>query len=280
MDIWQTGSAADEYLSTGWVGRFLDASCPGSCHPYTAIEVDDSLSLALKGKNVKGIAVQNPQKLYSSTKDRKLAALVDNYQHHPQEGDNNVGYLYKTMVETFSSAEYIHQNSKNYHSKHNYPSYRLGNHLKIVASLINAGADIKVYYVSFSGFDTHSGQQGKQGRQLTLYADAVKAFVDDLKQNNTLDDTLIMTFSEFGRRVQENASGGTDHGTANNIFMMGGKLKKPGIYNAPPNLENLDNGDLKYAVDFRSIYATLLSKWLEVDEGRILQGQFERLSFI
>jgi uncharacterized protein (DUF1501 family) len=89
-----------------------------------------------------------------------------------------------------------------------------------------------------------------------------------------------MAFSEFGRRVQENASGGTDHGTANNVFMMGGKLKKPGIYNAAPDLENLDNGDLKYAVDFRSIYATLLNKWLEVDDGQILQEKFDHLNFI
>ncbi len=280
MDIWQTGSAADEYLSTGWIGRFLDASCQGTCHPYTAIEVDDSLSLAMKGKNVKGIAVEMPQKLYKSTKDRKLATLVENYQKNTHGADANVGYLYKTMIETFSSAEYIYKHSKSYGTHQNYPAGKFANQLKTVASLINSGADIKVYYVTISGFDTHSNQVGKQGKLLSSYADGVKAFVDDLKQNQTLDDTLIMTFSEFGRRVHENASGGTDHGTANNVFVIGGKLKKAGIYNAAPDLEKLDNGDLKYAVDFRSIYATLLSKWLEVDDGQVLDKNFERLGFI
>ena len=280
MDIWHTGSAADEYLTTGWIGRYLDAACQGSCQPYEAIEVDDSLSLALKGENVKGIAVQMPQKLYNSTKNRKLADLVENYQQNQHDEHTNVGYLYKTMVETFSSAEYIYEHSKIYQTKHDYPSGKFANQLKTVADLINSGAGIKVYYVSLSGFDTHAGQEGKQKRQLSTYADAVKVFVDDLKQNNTLDDTLIMTFSEFGRRVKENASGGTDHGTANNVFMMGGRLKKPGIYNASPDLNNLENGDLQYAVEFRSIYATLLSQWLSMDDKQVLHDQFDHLTFI
>ena len=280
MDIWQTGSAADEYLSTGWIGRFLDASCQGSCHPYTAIEVDDSLSLALKGKNVKGIAVEMPQKLYKSTKDRKLAALVENHQHSSNSAHSNVDYLYKTMIETFSSAEYIYEHAKSYGTQQNYPAGKFANHLKTVASLINAGADIKVYYVTLSGFDTHMNQVGKQGKLLSSYAEGIKAFVDDLKKNQTLDDTLIMTFSEFGRRVNENASGGTDHGTANNVFLMGSKLKKAGIYNPAPDLAKLDNGDLKYAVDFRSIYATMLDSWLGTDHTKVLQRNFERLHFI
>ena len=96
------------------------------------------------------------------------------------------------------------------------------------------------------------------------------AFIKDLKANQHLDDTLIMTFSEFGRRVSQNASGGTDHGTANNLFLFGGKLNKPGFYNQSPNLKDLDNGDLKYQIDFRDVYATILKNWLETKNTSII----------
>ena len=102
----------------------------------------------------------------------------------------------------------------------------------------------------------------------------------DLKQTGKLDDTLIMTFSEFGRRVEQNASNGTDHGTANNVFVFGGKLQKAGFYNDAPDLVQLDNGDLKYQIDFRDVYATLLDKWLNVNNNQILTKSFNGLEFI
>ena len=113
-----------------------------------------------------------------------------------------------------------------------------------------------------------------------MYSEGIKAFVRDLKQNQALDDTLIMTFSEFGRRVKQNASRGTDHGTANNVYLIGGKLKKAGIFNEAPNLGNLDNGDLIYSLDFRRIYATLLDKWLGVDAMPILKERFSPLGIV
>ena len=149
------------------------------------------------------------------------------------------------MIETYSSADYIQKTSKTYNVTAAYPATGLGNQLKTVSKFINSGLQTRVYYVSLSGFDTHVGQQNQQGRQLKIYGDAVAAFVKDLKQTGKLDDTLVMTFSEFGRRVEQNASNGTDHGTANNILMFGGKLKKAGIYNDAPDLAQLDNGDLK-----------------------------------
>jgi len=124
------------------------------------------------------------------------------------------------------------------------------------------------------------GQQNQQRKQLKIYGDAVAAFVKDLKQTGKLDDTLVMTFSEFGRRVEQNASNGTDHGTANNIFLFGGKLKKAGIFNDAPDLSQLDNGDLKYQIDFRDVYATLLDKWLGVDNGLVLNKGFAGLDFV
>jgi uncharacterized protein (DUF1501 family) len=279
MDIWQTASDADQFLSTGWIGRYLDANCQTCQNPYTAVEVDDTLSLALKGANMKGIAVQDPNKLFQTTREPFFKDLVnapkDDHLH-----EDNLGYLYKTMIETYSSANYIQKTSKTYNVTAPYPNTGLGNQLKNVSKFINSGLETRIYYVSLSGFDTHVGQQNQQGRQLKIYANAVAAFVKDLKQTGKLDDTMIMTFSEFGRRVEQNASNGTDHGTANNVFLFGGKLAKQGIYNPAPDLTNLENGDLKYQVDFRDIYATLLNKWLEVDNAKILNKNFAGLDFV
>lgn len=278
MDIWQTGSDANQFLSTGWIGRYLDSNCQTCKNPYTAIEVDDTLSLAMKGLTKKGIAVQDPNKLFQTTREPFFKDLVHDHPDHLNE--DNLGYLYKTMIETYSSADYIQKTSKTYQVTGNYPATGLGNQLKTISKFINSGLQTRVYYVSLSGFDTHTGQQAQQGRQLKIYADAVAAFIKDLKQTNKLDDTLVMTFSEFGRRVEQNASNGTDHGTANNVLLYGGKLKKAGIYNPAPDLVNLQQGDLQYQVDFRDVYATVLDKWLDVNNSQILNKQFTGLNFV
>jgi len=174
----------------------------------------------------------------------------------------------------------LKKTSKTYNVTCEYPQTAFGSQLKTVSKFINSGLQTRVYYVSLSGFDTHAGQQNQQGRQLKIYGDAVAAFVYDLKQSGKLDDTLVMSFSEFGRRVEQNASNGTDHGTANNIMIFGGKLKKAGIYNDAPDLAQLENGDLKYQVDFRQVYATLLDKWLNVSNSQVLNKDFTSLGFV
>lgn len=281
MDIWHTGSSAKEYWQTGWVGRLLDAHCGNTCEQaHLAIEVDESLSLALKGEKIKGLATQDVKKLYRTTQDKGLRHLAKKYPELVDEHDHEVAYLYKTMAETFSSADYIYEKSKVYRSKEAYPKNQLGRNLKSIAELIISGSSTKVYYASFSGFDTHANQKNQQARLLTNYSEAVTALVKDLKKNGFLDDTLIMTFSEFGRRVAQNASNGTDHGTANNVFLMGGKLKKAGAFNNAPNLSDLDEGDLKYQVDFRSIYASILDDWMNVDAQQVLNGKFDKLGVV
>jgi len=279
MDIWQTASDSNQFLTSGWIGRYLDSNCQTCKSPYTAIEVDDTLSLAMKGIKMKGIAVQDPGKLYQTTREPFFKDLAHEYASDDLNEDN-LGYLYKTMIETYSSADYIQNTSKTYKVTADYPATPLGNQLKTISKFINSGLQTRVYYVSLSGFDTHVGQLNQQSRQLKIYADAVAAFVKNLNQTGKLDDTLVMSFSEFGRRVEQNASNGTDHGTANNILIYGGKLKKAGIYNPSPNLSTLDNGDLKYEIDFRDVYATLLDKWLDVNNSQILNKNFSSLGFI
>lgn len=277
MDIWHTASSSSEYLSTGWLGRYLDNQCHGCELPYHAIEVDDSLSLALKGREKNGFAVSNPKQLQRTAGNKLLKAIAQQQKHHEEE---NVAYLYKTMIDTQSSADYLFQQSKVYQSKEEYPKTAFGKNLKQIAELITADTDTKVYYVSLTGFDTHANQKNQQARLLKQYAEGMKAFVADLKKNGLMNDTLIMTFSEFGRRVKQNASGGTDHGTANNLFLIGGQLHQPGFYNEAPNLLDLDKGDLKYQIDFRNVYATILDKWLDTNARDVLGSSFSPMTFI
>ena len=129
-------------------------------------------------------------------------------------------------------------------------------------------------------FDTHFNQQKRQGELLQQLSETVKIFMDDIKRNGRANDVLLMTFSEFGRRVEENASFGTDHGTASQIFLIGNNLKKNGVYNEAPNLADLDDGDLKFSVDFKNIYATVLQKWLHTDDLKILGSKFNSLDFL
>ena len=276
MDIWQSASDSKDYVSTGWVGRYLDAQCKGCDKPTQALEIDDMLSLALKGDNQKGLAFKDPRRLYSSSNEKFYKDI--NAAHHPSE--ETVDYLYKTMSETLSSADYIFQQSKLHPTGQTYPGTELGKNLKTIASLIMSDINTKVYYVSLGSFDTHVNQEAQQKRLFTELNDAVKSFTTDLKANNRFQDVLMMTFSEFGRRVSQNASNGTDHGTANNMFFISGGLKQKGILNAMPDLSDLNEGDLKHTVDFKNVYATVLNKWLGADDKMILGKQCAYMDFI
>lgn len=277
MDIWHTASNSSEYWNTGWVGRYLDAQCKGCDKPTQALEIDDVLSLALKGENIKGIALEDPRRLYTTSQEKYYKDML---AQHKAEHEQPVEYLYKTMAETVSSADYIFKQSRLHPSAETYPNTDLGKGLKTIASLIFSDINTKVYYISLGSFDTHINQEAQQKRLFTELNDAVKAFVKDLKANNRFNDVLLFTFSEFGRRVSQNASGGTDHGKANNMFFIGGGLKKQGLYNGLPDLANLDDGDLKYQVDFRQVYATVLNNWLGADAGAILKQNIAPLDFI
>ena len=278
MDIWHTASDSKDYWNTGWVGRYLDAQCKGCDKPTQALEIDDVLSLALKGDQIKGLALEDPRRLYNTSQEKYFKEILA--QHKNDVHEQPVDYLYKTMAETISSADYIYKQSKQRPSSETYPNSDLGKGLKTIASLIFSEINTKVYYISLGSFDTHINQEAQQKRLFTDLNDSVKAFVKDLKSNNRFDDVLLFTFSEFGRRVAQNASGGTDHGKANSMFFIGGGLKQQGIYNPLPDLANLDDGDVKFQLDFKQVYATVLNKWLGADANLILKQPIKPLDFI
>lgn len=276
-DIWQTASASNQYWQTGWIGRFLDVNGKVS---HDAIEVDESLSLILKGAKHNGIATTDARRLYRMAQEPYFKNVV---AHHNDAhlSEHNLGYLYKTMIDAKSSANYIYEKSKVFSSKVSYPNTNFSKQLKTIAEFINSGLETKVYYTSLGGFDTHANQNNRQSRLLAQYAEGISAFVKDLKSQDSLKDTLVLTFSEFGRRVKQNAANGTDHGAANNVFVIGEHLKTSGFYNQLADLEDLDtNGDLKFEIDFRTIYATILKQWMHVNDEVVLNAKFSPLNFI
>lgn len=267
MDIWQSASSSEEILHTGWLGRYLDSNCKNA---YMAVETDNLLSLALQGKNLKGMAIKNIKELHRSThtpffQDLAVAAKDATLN------ETNQGYLYKTLLETQSGIDYLYEKNKIASaSSRDFPDTELGKQLRDIAGLILNGTATRIYYVSLSGFDTHASQLERQNNLLKQYAEAVAAFVAQLKAGNLWDDTLVFTFSEFGRRVEENASRGTDHGTAGNVLLFGKQLTKKGLVNPGPRLDLLDEGDLRYTVDFRSLYKNILQDWLGADANAII----------
>jgi len=151
--------------------------------------------------------------------------------------------------------------------------------LNIIARMIAGGLPTRVYYATQGGFDTHAGQMNAHERLMGNFNEAVNAFVADLKQQGNFERVLLMTFSEFGRRVAENANGGTDHGAAAPMFVLGGAVK-PGLFGKYPSLVDLDHGDLKFNTDFRSVYGTVLDRWLKAPSEKVLGRKFRALAIV
>ncbi len=269
MDIWQSASDSNQFVNTGWLGRYLDEACHDCANPTQAIEVDDLLSLAMKGENKKAIALKDPKKLYDNSQEslyRQLSA-----DHHDHDHDHDLAsYLYNTLGNTVNNSEYIFKESKAKPTDKTYPSTQIGKDFKTIASLIKSDINTQVYYLSVGSFDTHTNQNQKQNQLFKTIDEAVEVFVKDMKDNGKFNDVMIMTFSEFGRRVAQNASNGTDHGTANQMFFISGGLKKKGLLNQLPDLSNLNDGDLIHTEDFRKVYATVLKRWLNTNDHKIL----------
>ena len=178
-----------------------------------------------------------------------------------------VSDLFRTMVQSRSDAE------------SNYPSSELANRLGLIAQLIKAGLGTRVYYTIQPGYDTHSVQLPNHSRRLRELSNSLKAFLDDLVAAKLDDRVLVVCFSEFGRRVKENASAGTDHGTAGPVLLAGSRVK-PGIVGRTPCLTDLANGDLKHTTDFRSVYATVIEDWLGIPASVPLPGSVKKLQLL
>jgi uncharacterized protein (DUF1501 family) len=270
IEIWQTGSSSQEYLQNGWLGRYLDNSCAGE-DPLGGLNIDNFDNLALRGTNNHALTMQDPQRF-----ERQLKALKEDHDD-PMNENPNLDFVRKLMIGSFDGSDQIKkalENTKN--PPPQYPRHGLAQNLSWIARMIKGGLPTSVYYTGLGGFDTHTGQLGRHKNLMTEVGESVKAFYDDIKAAGLLSNVTLLIFSEFGRRVKDNGVG-TDHGTAAPVFIIGGKSASQ-VVGSNPNLDDLDNGDLKFQHDFRSVYAGILKNRLGVDPSKagisqaILQG--------
>lgn len=302
-EIWTRATDADKVGSTGWVGRYFDNACAGE-DPTVGIALVDRQPDAFVAKKRPGIAMKAPD-LYrwiQGSGDDGSAEEIFRDLNSPDAEMTSAGgsidmvaggnagpslataadtlrFLERTGLDAQVSSDKIRDLLKKSKIRSGYPSQPLGQSLQLVARMIEGGLPTRVFYVSHGGFDTHAGQTGAHANRLQQLDEAVAAFMRDIKAQGAQDRVLVMTFSEFGRRVQENANGGTDHGAAAPLFVFGSKVKG-GIIGQQPSLTDLDKGDLKYKTDFRSVYATILEDWLKTPSTPVLGKPFDKVAFL
>ena len=300
-EIWQTASDEDKYLTDGWIGRYFDNACVG-CDPTVGINIGERLPQSFSSHTPTGISLDNPasyrfmgaglnddeelayRSMYSGALDGaqsggSVSMLSGTITLH--NGQNALDFLERTSMDAQVSSDKIRDIAGKVKNMATYPGGGLANNLKLVARLIAGGLPTRVFYVSQGGYDTHTNQRGSQDARLKELADSVKAFTDDLTALGEFDRVTLMTFSEFGRRVTENGSRGTDHGAAAPMFIIGSHVKSS-LLGTEPSLApaDLEDGDIKFGTDFRSVYATLLQDWLKTPSVPILGRQFDTLQMI
>lgn len=283
MEIWQSG-VAEDFENTGWIGRMFDHTCANKhltepCSPTLAVSVGETLNPALKANNPVGVALRDPEQFYRMTQVYANAETAAETATKNTSADNPLDFLRRTAMNAEVSADRIRRSIRNVQRQTEYPADPFAQGLKLIAAMIAGKMDTRVYYISLTGFDTHAGQLGVHERLLKILADGLAAFQKDIEALGQAERVLGFTFSEFGRRVAENASRGTDHGQAAPLIVFGQRIA-PGLIGAHPSLENLNDGDLIFHTDFRQIYATVLEKWLEVDSAAILGKKYSLLSLV
>jgi len=284
MEIWQTADPSSAGPRTGWLGRLFDSECP-DCQTALGLTLSVETPLAMQGASGgRVVAMENPARLGFHPVQGGGPAELEAFRQliQPVPGaEPVVDFLTHTEMNALVAAADMHKIADRLaqDAGAGYPKDPFAQKLRIVAELIAAGAPTRVTYVSLGGFDTHATQAGRHDRLLESLGNGLGAFVKDIKAKGLQDKVLVMTFSEFGRRVGENASGGTDHGTAAPMFLIG-NAAAPGVHGTHPSLMDLDQGDLKYQIDFRSVYAAVLEQWMGVHSDPILGGHFASMDIL
>jgi uncharacterized protein (DUF1501 family) len=288
MAVWQSGRLDGTLQSEGWLARYLDVKAPQGVFNAHAIHVDEGkLAQALAGGNFSVPTLNRLEQL-----ERRLGVpLAANPAEQRARLDTLLGqsrgepgsplrFLQQSAVISFASSHRLRElilAAKN--ASVSYPNFGLASRLKLLSQLIKARLDTTIYYTRLGGFDTHVEQQYKHDRLMAELGSSLRAFFNDLQQSGEADRVLVMAYSEFGRRLEENAALGTDHGTAGPVFLAGPAVR-PGVLGPYPNLLDLDDGDPKYGIDFRQVYATILERWLNCPVRNVLPESFEILPFL
>jgi len=275
-EIWETGVPETAQL-TGWVGRYFDAECQGVASPMLGLQLGEKPAMTFAHSKGRAVTLTNPSLFQWDTGTTGKA--MDRLNRVTKTDNDQLDFLQRTANDTLTLSRKIKDALKETKTTTEYAPFNFSQSLKVVAQMIAAEVPTQVYYVTLGGFDTHTTQAGRHGGLLQELSQGLGSFVADLKALGHLDRTLVLTFSEFGRRVAENEQQGTDHGTASVMFLAGGKVK-PGIQGGLPVLADLDEGDLKFKTDFRSVYAAVLKGWFRADPKKVLGGEFKTLPIL
>jgi uncharacterized protein (DUF1501 family) len=273
MAIWQTARfTKEEQKCHGWLGRALDqVDRPASTSPAALHVGTESLPAALQGRRTVVSALAQLEDYEANIQGPLRRAIAG-----PEAKDDLTAYIRRTLLDGYLTADSLKEVASGQRTAIAYPETGLAQRLELIARVLKAGMGTRIFYTIQSGYDTHYSQLPRHANLLGELAGAQKAFLDDLAATGLGDRVAVLTFSEFGRRVQENASAGTDHGTAGPVFLAGPKVRS-GLAGTTPPLLDLEDGDLKMGIDFRRVYATVLEDWLGLTASDALGGDFAKL---
>jgi uncharacterized protein (DUF1501 family) len=276
MDIWHSCRAKTDRANSGWVGRWISQqeTSPSSDSPAIHLGAEPlPLACQERGVQVPSLASLEQMRLKSKL---QLMTAQKMESGQPLSGESNGGLLDFVSTSTQAAlevSERLETILAQPDTSGDFPKTQLGEKLRAVSRLILSGVKTRVYYVTLDGFDTHANQPQVHTSLLRQWSEALSAFLARIEQTGQQDRVMVMTFSEFGRRVAENASLGTDHGAAAPMFLAGPKLART-LVGPNPNLADLDDGDLRYSIDFRSVYAAILDRWLGSDSRKALEDDY------
>jgi uncharacterized protein (DUF1501 family) len=286
MEIWHTASLGPASKTTGWLGRLLDqqtaAEKPAAAEPASlaGVALTETLPQALQADHFAAPVIQSLEALDEAGGQSAQAALMLRELSMPQSGAAGAAAFIGQQAEnSFQIRQRLFETKARYRSSVTYPEGGLGAQLRRAAQIVAGDLGTRVIFASHGGYDTHSSQADDHQTLLTHLAESLFAFQQDLEQLKVADKVVAMVFSEFGRRVDENSSGGTDHGAASCLFALGSQVQG-GLLGKHPSLEQLGDGDLIFNTDFRSVYATLLDQWLVAPGSELLGGKFEHLPLL
>jgi uncharacterized protein (DUF1501 family) len=288
MDIWQTLDLNGQGAS-GWLGKYVSGLVDQDGHPFQSLAVGSSLPTALRALNADVPVVSDPKSYrllpdpaaakQTSAADARVQTLLKLYNTYPRSAPY-AALLDATAQTAVQGSQSLDNAAARYTPAVQYPNTNFARGLQVLAEVIAQGLGLRVGYVTIGGFDTHAGQAKTHETLMTDLSEGLAAFYADLQAHNAADNVVVMTWSEFGRRVHENGNAGTDHGTAAPLFVLGNAVQG-GIFGEPPDLNRLDNaGNLNFTVDFRSVYATVLDRWLGAPAGAVLGGSYGDQAFL
>ncbi|HVT91150.1 MAG TPA: DUF1501 domain-containing protein [Tepidisphaeraceae bacterium] len=281
MSIWHAADPVNGQQG-GWLGHYLEHLQRGT-GPLQAVNIGTELPQALVNDVAPVPSIQSMDEYRlrtesSSSADSATIGRMIRELNAAEKSSPALQFLSRTATNAIISSDQIRRVTGAYKPDVNYPE-NLGNRLKLIAQIIAGNFGTKLFYCDVSGFDTHANQLGTHEQVLSNVASSIRAFLADLDAKKLADKVVVMCFSEFGRRVAQNDSGGTDHGAAGPMFVVGNKVNG-GLFGQYPSLDKLESGDLKYTTDFRRVYATLLDGWLNVDSPAVLQNRFEPIAML